>query len=215
MSEANPLIDNLNRRVTELSTELAETRAEAKKYRLAKKTASAEADQLKAQVLELTADRDAWKGKAEAAPSELQTRVDELTGQLRDRDHSDAWRATVGDQIADKVPLADVWAKLDYKPGDKVPAADEIKATFAKLADVAPYYLKQAGQGAGETPSRGGKGPALETQTQGGRGAPDTSTGRVAVRASDLRNPKFALDPANKKMIADAKAAGTYLFIED
>ena len=117
------LISSLQKRVDDLTTELATIRAEAKDRRLKGRAFKEENDALKAQVATLTTERDTLDAKAKAKPGELQTEIDSLKGKLRDRDHRDAFArlAKTAGARTDAKAIDDLWHASGYKA-----EADEI-----------------------------------------------------------------------------------------
>src|SRR4051812_46357717 len=83
----------LQKRLTELESENASLKAENKDRRIKAKKGEGELESLRKQLGDLTTERDTFKAKAEAAPNELQAKVDQLEGTLRSRDHRDAFAA--------------------------------------------------------------------------------------------------------------------------
>src|SRR4051794_8172048 len=111
MSEANAT-DALLRRISQLETELAETRTEAKTRRQALKAERDAHTATKAELTTVTTDRDGLKAKLESGPSGgLAAQVDELKGQLLARDHGAAFA---------KVPA------FEFKGADGKPARLEL-----------------------------------------------------------------------------------------
>lgn len=199
--------------LSRLHREIAELRAEAKRYRTGKREAieqlsavTKERDDALGQVKALTTDRDTWKTKAEASPGEASQEVQRLQAELHTRDHRDAW-ASVRDELADKVTVEKVWAEIGYTPGDKIPTAEQIKERVDKARETVPYLFKvpdgtttppggaSGGQGGGGTPPPG---PGY------GRGAPSKDAGFMVVRRSDAQNPAWM--EANQSKLNDAFA---------
>lgn len=83
----------LNQRLAALEREKAQLQAALRQARLERRAAVEERDGLRAEVRKLEADRDGWKEKAEAAPSDYQKQVAELEGKIRDRDYRDGFRS--------------------------------------------------------------------------------------------------------------------------
>jgi hypothetical protein len=209
--ESDALIQSMNARINQLTHQVATRNERAKRHEREKK----ELTDLRAAHEALAKERDTWKEKAEAAPSALQAKLDETLGQLRARDHRDAWRDTLSGTLNDKVAIEDVWAKLGYSPGDKVPTADEIREQAKSAREAAPYLFKP-----GETPTNGSQGPKASTPPPPltapivpSRGAPDNSARRFEVRKSQSRDPAWMRQ--NQDNIDEARRAGTLTFVED
>jgi FtsZ-binding cell division protein ZapB len=151
------LIASLQKRVDELTTETATLRAEAKSRRVKGKALAEENDNLKAQVATLTSDRDGLKAQVDAKPGELQGEVDKLRGEIRDRDHKDAFRRLAKTAGVNEAALDDAWQLSGYKPeGDQL---DEAKITAAITSTLSGRdWLKAAPapDGANGTPGASG-----------------------------------------------------------
>jgi hypothetical protein len=218
MAEIDTLISSLNRRNDELTAEKARMHLENTKWRTQLREVQKERDELKAALGPLTAERDTWKQKAEATPKELQARVDELSGELKSRDHRDAFLDVLHDELNEGVTVSDVWAKLGYKPGDGTPTPEQIKEQVAPLRESARFLFRPAPAGSG-MPGPGGATqgrqppPSLTTAIAPGRGAPDNAARRFEVRKSQSRDPRWMR--VNRDAIEEARKAGTLTFIDD
>lgn len=192
MSEA--LIASQSQRIQQLEKEAAELRAESKNHRLKKNKAAEELAAAHKQIEALAAERDQWKAKADASPGELQAKLDAATAQLRDRDHRDAFGGAVKDQLADKATIQDLWAKINYKPGEALPTPEQISELVLQARDAAPYLFKPAPE-PGATDPRGSTQPAkapLSGAQGGGRGDLDTaSKTRVTYTREDIARPDW------------------------
>jgi FtsZ-binding cell division protein ZapB len=155
MSET--LIADLQKRINELTTENASLKTEAKGRRHKNKSLQEEVDGLKAQVASLATERDGLKAAATAQPHELQTKIDELQGKLRDRDHRDKFRELAKAKgVTQEKALDDLWQLSGYKPdADEI---DEPKLTAAITSALAGRdWLKAAApDGANGQPPGGG-----------------------------------------------------------
>jgi hypothetical protein len=211
MSETNG--DFLLRRVGELERQLAESNAEAKKRRLSSRKLQAECDALKAERETLAAERDTLKTTVETAPSEWRAKYEDLSQQVRTRDHRDAWARVLGDQLAAKVPVEEVWSKLGYRPGDELPTEQQIKEQAGTVRETAPYLFQTASATDAPDPrgSQRAAGGTLEVGLDAGRGAPDKGTEKLYVRESQLKDPRFALP--NTKALAEASRAGNLVVL--
>lgn len=197
---SDTLIASLNDRVARLEREKAELQAEKGKHISTKKKAMRELDTLRRQVEDLTKARDEWKGKAEAAPGDQAKRITELEGQIRRRDHKDVFAAALAGQLNEKVTVDDLWSKIGYEPGEKLPAADQLKELIGKARDAAPYlFAPEGGQAQGQ---------AAQTQPAAppwaGRGIGGQSEGPVTLTEAQLRDPAFMLSNQAKKLLASA-----------
>jgi hypothetical protein len=212
---SSTLINSLNARIATLEANLARTSHESKTRKISGRELQAQLDKVTADLKTLETERDSWKGKAEAAPSDLQTKLDEALGQLRARDHRDAWRDAIGGELADKATVDKVWAELQYKPGDKLPSPEEIAEQAKAARDSAPYLFKTAADAAADpVGSRGNGRPLLRDADDSSRGPSDKKSGRVTVRRSDLADPAWSLNARNQKMLAEAQADGTLVLVD-
>jgi hypothetical protein len=212
---SSTLINSLNGRIATLEATLARTSHESKTRKISLRDLQTKLEKATADLAALETERDTWKGKAEAAPSDLQAQLDEARGQLRARDHKDRWREAIGAELRGKATIEDVWGKIDYKPGDKLPSDAEITEQLRAARDAAPQLFKdEADASADPVGSRGNGRPPLRDADDSSRGAPDKTSGRVTVRKSDLADASWALNARNQKMIAEATAAGTLVLVD-
>jgi|SRR5580658_3848341 hypothetical protein len=211
--ESDTLIASLNARINELTVKMVTLTRENRDTRLKLREEEKQHGELKTAHTALTTDRDTWKTKAEADPPALQLKLDEAQAQLRSRDHKDAWKAALGDQLGDKVTVEDVWAKLDYKPKEKIPTAAEITEQVKPAQGAAPYLFKAGPRSASGTvvPQKGG--PPLVTAVPASRGASDSAARGFEVRKSNSRDPKWMRE--NQKQIEEARKAGALVFTDD
>jgi septal ring factor EnvC (AmiA/AmiB activator) len=203
---SDALIASLNARVGELTTELAQVRQEAKARRIENKQLKADRETLAAERDTLAVERDDFKAKATAAPNEIQKKLDEATAALRSRDHRDAFKAAIGDQLADKVAVEKLWAEVDYKPGEALPTPESIQELVGKAREAAPYLFK-SDPGGSQQPQP--KAP-LAGAVGGGRGGPDNA-GRFTVRKADLQDGQWIDDNWGKYQAAVKDGTVAYL----
>lgn len=202
----------LNRRVADLERELAETRAESKKHRLAKRDLQKQMEEVSQGFKALDGEHKALKERALAAPGTLAAEVERLKGEIRTRDHKDAW-SSIKDQLNEKVSVEKVWAEIGYQPGDTPPTPDQIKEQLGKAREAAPYLFKPAGETPAPAPGGAQQPPArLNVGLEAGRGAPDTRTEKLYVRKSQLQDPGYAM--SNSKSLGEAAKAGNLVILE-
>ena len=207
----------LQAEITRLHRELGEANADAKSRRIAGKKATADLDALKLAHAALMTDRDGWKAKASAAPGELQTKLDALEAKDLARDHRDAFEALRDDSdvgLSPAVKAETLMAALAYKPEGPVDSA-KIKALVVEGLTAHPYF-RSTGAMPTDAPggaTQGSGKPPLKVVTEPSRGGRDTAGIQVRIKKSDMQNPAFTLAPANKRLIADAQAAGTFQLI--
>jgi hypothetical protein len=217
MAEASDtLIQSLNTRISDLTLQVATLSTEAKKRRLELRAEQHAHAETKAAHATLATERDTWKGKAEADPPALQAKLDETLGQLRARDHRDAWREAVGAHLNDGATVEDIWAKIQYTPGEKIPTPAEITEQVKAAQSAAPYLFKP-----GSIPTNGQHRPTagpitpppLTAPIVPSRGAPDTAARRFEIRKSQSRDPAWMKQ--NYDAISEARQAGTLTFVDD
>jgi FtsZ-binding cell division protein ZapB len=214
MSEgASSLIDSLNRRIAELQSELADTKSEAKKRRLEVKGLREELQKTQAELQEfaegfeaLDQEYNQFKAQAEAHPSELQARIDELTGQIRTRTHRDVFDRIARDAKLRPEAVEDAWKLSGYQAeSDEVDEA-KLASLIGEVVKTRPHWLDT-----GETPPPSREGttprPPLQTSVDASRGARDTSPHTFRLTKDNLRDSAWM--QANQKQIAEAREAGT------
>ncbi len=214
--ESDTLIASLNSRISDLTMQVATLSTEAKKRRLELRAEQTAHGTLKTAHAALVTDRDTWKGKAEADPPALQAQLDKAHADLRARDHRDAWKEAVGAHLNDGATVEDVWAKLQYTPGEKIPTPAEITEQVKQAQGAAPYLFRP-----GSIPTNGQPRPTAGTPPPPpltapivpSRGAPDTAARRFEVRKSQSRDPAWMRQ--NQDQIAEARKANTLVFVED
>lgn len=208
----------LLKRISELERELAATNAEAAKRRSHGKATAKELAEVKAERDTLVKERDALK----TSPGEWQAKAEAIQKELMTRDHRDAWMKVIGEILQDRVPLDEVWGKIQYKVGENIPSEAEIKSQVKAAQEAAPYLFRQ--QDAGERRvSEPGPAASREAQPQtkgqlqvpfdASRGDRDMGQHRFTVRRSDMQNVEFMM--ANSQKIAKASRSGTLNVLPD
>ncbi len=148
------LIANLQKRLEELTTENASLKSENKDRRVKTRKATEELDQLKKDMGTLTTERDTLKTSAEAKPGELQARIGELEGQIRTRDHRDAFGAVKEFEVSkdgkptkytlrDGVNVDSLWKQLDYKAEGETPDAKAISERLGQAVMAHPFLFSE------------------------------------------------------------------------
>ncbi len=153
MSDATETL--LQKRVEELTSENTSLKSENKDRRIKGRSHATELDTLRAQVVTLTTERDALRTKAEAGPTEKDATIADLTGQLRSRDHRDAF-AAVGafdgpldaktgkntkHKLADGVTIDALWQLTSYKAEGETPSAQTIAKTLGDAVTAHPFLF--------------------------------------------------------------------------
>ena len=196
---AEETLDSLRERVRTLESELRDVRDEAASRRTKNRELKEERD-------EAARERDTLRGQNEdlarrvnAQPAELQAKVDELTGQLRDVNHKAAFREVALKGGARPEAVDDLYALSGYRPeaDDADPAALEALVADQK-AKRSLFFAEPAG--ASTTPAPGAPPPGS------GKGKlPPPNTFRVTQM--QLADPAWKF--ANQKALADAHASGS------
>ena len=170
-------------------------------------------DKHKADVTTLTKERDELQVKV-GNPDEHRKRADQLQGELRLVNHRVAFSEVAEAAGVDRSMISDLFQLSGYKAekDDVDPAAFE--TIIAEAKEKRPRFFADAAQAAGtqqqEQPAATEQnGQKYRPVPAGGRGAAhDPSKSGVTVRGSQLRDPKFKLNPKNKEIIAEAVKAG-------
>jgi hypothetical protein len=178
MSEPNTTADFMQRRLADLERENATLKMENKDRRIKYKKASEELEQLKGQVGTLTTERDTYKDKAEQLPQDLTGKIADLEGQIRSRDHRDAF-ASVGEfevpgedgkarkyRLADGVKPDAVWQLSGYKAEGATPDAKAVSAKYGEVLQAHPFLFAEVSDAPG-----GATRPIAVQAREGGPGA--------------------------------------------
>lgn len=203
MSDA--LIASQQAEINRLNGELAKVRSEAKEHRIAKRKAVEELETLKKggdgetakltkQVADLTGERDEWKAKAEANPGVLQTKIDELTGKIRTRDHTDAFKELAKDAgvLQEQTALDDLWKATEWKADSDAVDKAGLKAKITEALAARPW-LKPPAEDPAEAAEAARKAADLPLQNgvDASRAGRDTASKRMTVRASQLSDAEW------------------------
>jgi hypothetical protein len=211
MSESDHANDFI-KRIGELSAENKGYRLKASKYKGEAEAARKEADEWKAKMEASVKDAETWRAKAESTPSEMKGKIDELTKQLRMRDHKDAWKEVAAD-LAEKVSVESLWKLIGHDPASSDVDVEAVKTMVDAAKAEHPYLFKGADAPAGEPPVNGSSAHrALQNGLGGGRGALDTSSSRFTVRSSDLSNPEWMR--MNQSAYVKACTEGTITLVD-
>jgi hypothetical protein len=200
-------ISSLEKRVEALLTENTTLKAEARDRRIKGKKLQEQLDAATKERDGLTKERDAFQAKADAAPSELQAKIDDLAGQIRTRDHRDAFQGVnelkvkakddAGKDVEKtytlhaKASIEKVWGEIGYKAEGDLPDAAAITGHLGKALEAAPYLFQEK---AVDTAANGSRGPQNPITTPRGSAGPGIGTrvtnpppsGPVRVAASDI-----------------------------
>lgn len=210
MSEA--LISSLNSRISELMTEKANLNAAIKEARRERKEATEKLDALTKQVETLTTERDGFKAKAEAGPTEQTKRITELESQIRGRDFRDAFRAAARTANVNEAHIDDLFTLSGLKPpesGDIKPegftefltAAATSKPWAFATADANANPPASGGSTAGTLPGATPKAPPPGA----GRSASSPPTAQVRYTSAEVATPGWQ---ARRPELVEALKAG-------
>jgi hypothetical protein len=187
MSDA--LIANLQQTIERLTNENAKLTGENTDRRKANKKLSDRMAELEGAVVSLGEERDTLKTKLESAPNELQAKIDELTGEIRNRDHRAAfgkaakqYKGEAGETVRDDA-LDAIWQLSGYKPDgdpDEAKLLEVVKAVTAKHPfTVAPADAGASG-GTTATPATRPAGPGAQRTAT----APTTTHSNPVIAAT-------------------------------
>lgn len=210
MSDA--IIASLQRRIDELTGENATLKSEAKNRRIAGKKAGQELADLRKDHDALVKDRDSWKGKAEAAPSDLAEKVKQLEGQIRDGKHRSAFAKAAEAAGVEPKAVEDLWTLSGYKAEADEPDAPSIERAIAGAKEARPYLFRPAGEGQGEGQGQPAKEPLkLKVPVDNSRGS-GQGAGPTAFRVTSANLQDLGWMQANAARINEARAAGTLVY---
>ncbi len=198
---AEDTIESLRARVADLITQLTEANSEAKDRRLENK-------RLVKELETITVERDDFKKKAEAPPSD---EVKTLRAQLLERDHRDTWKGLQGDAeigLNPKIPIEKVWKNLDYRP-DGEASPEKIKALLLKARETDHHLFVEGTATAGTDPNpeaevRLAGTPALNgTGGTGGR-----APAALAPTTAQLQDPRWMYENQHRFATPEGERRG-------
>jgi DNA repair exonuclease SbcCD ATPase subunit len=194
------LIKHLQADNDRLRTELANTSAEAKKYRLSKKSTVEEMNKLKS-------DYDAASQELEKlrkSPSALGQEVEKLRGELRQRDHKAAFGRIAKELKVKDDAVEDLYTLSGYKADTDAVDEEAVKTLIAANVEKRPYLLASEGSQNGQQKATLTPGPAM------GRGKPAEGLGGFRMSAEDAASPAFM--QRYQAQIAQAGRDGNLVF---
>lgn len=163
------------------------------------------------------------RDQLKTTPNEWRAKAEDYEVRLRTRDHRDAWMKVVGETLNEKVPLEEVWNKIQYQVGESVPSDEEIMKLSRSAMDNAPYLFRQKSESGAhdsvvKTPAPVGNGSPASPRTSqvpfdASRGDRDTGQKRFVVRQSEMRDVGFMM--ANSKLLSEASRKGTLEIVPD
>jgi len=201
MSEA--LIASLQKRIDDLTGQVAQLNAEGKTRRIENKRIKAELEDARGQVAALTTQRDTLQNQANAGPAELQAQVADLQGKLLARDHRDAFGGVKEFSVKGEdgkeskytlnkgVSVDDLWTALGYKAEGETPDAAKVSGLLSGAVATKPYLFAPA---SGETPTNAA-------------GAATTAAGHGVGRPGPGASRSVTLPPAERPSASSVVAA--------
>jgi TolA-binding protein len=193
MSDA--LIHSLQKRIDDLTGENASLKSENISRRKALKETKSAFEKLQAEHGQATKERDDYKGKAEAGPTELTSKIADLEGKLRSRDHRDAFSAVKDFEVLGQdgnpskfklregVTIEALMKLTDYKAEGETPDAKAVTTRLGDAMKANPGLFEAAGETPTHAPggaSRYPVGPREAGPVGSGARANDTPPARDA-----------------------------------
>jgi chromosome segregation ATPase len=178
----------------ELYREIAELKAEAKKYRVAKRKIAEELNALKT-------EHDAIL-KQVKAPSELKAELEQVKGELRVDRHRAAFTKVATSHKVRSEALDDLWKLSGYNPETDLPDERQITSVVSETIKARPYLVAEP---VVEEPKIK---PGAEL-TRGG----DGSLSQFVVRKSDMQSYEYMKD--HKAELAQASKEGRLKILDE
>ena len=204
------LIASLNTRNQTLEGDKANLNAALQGERKQRKALQVELARMTTEADAFKLDRDGWKVKAEAAPSEKDAEIATLRDSISQHDFRAQFDKAAKAAGVTDIRLDSLYKLSELKPGD-TPAKAEDFAGFLTTAKEAHSWAfgetlaasKSTGAAAQNSGSQAGNSAAVS----GGRGGSDTSGSQVQYSLADVRKPGWqAKYPALVKALADGSA---------
>lgn len=207
---SDTLIADLNRRISELTNELATTRAESKQRRLKLRDALAENEQLKTQLDETLDAAEQWKSQAEASPGEHADRLKALEAENKGL----KLRGKFGDlKLSPGLELDDVMGLMKFDPSQVDLETFDPEATVKAWREAKPGLFAGDAAASGKPAPDGAKRPALtlKVETPTARGVPDRTVSRVTYSREELKRSNWQ---QTRPELVEALRAGTAELID-
>ena len=217
IAASNSLVKSLNTSITELTNELATTRAEAKDKRIKGKQATVKLDEalkelenVRKQVDAAHLERDSFKDKLNASPHEYAVKLKDLENQIKTRDIKDLF-SPLKEKLADGISLEDLFKIHEFNLDEVDSASIKVDELAKTWRDAKPGLFKTEGDpsAAADAAKAVAKAP-LRVSEAAGRGGRDTSS-PLTYRKSDVQTPGW--DVKNKSL-AEAIGNGTATLID-
>lgn len=213
-------VEELERRNTQLEVARKEAKREAvalkaerdaikQEYETKAKEQEAEWAAAETKFAELAAERDEFRGKAEAPPDE---RITQLEQQLKTL-HLKAKFRDIEPLLAEGFDLETAWATQKFDPAkvediEKFDASELAKEWRASR----PGLFKPEGSGSTPAQTRATKPPLTVGDGAAGRGARDSASGQVTYKRADIRPPDWM---SKNRQLAEAIKDGTAVLVDD
>ena len=202
--------DTLVQHIGRLNAESARRRVKARAIKQERDDALAQRDAIRAQFEEVSRERDLFRQKLEAEPNDFVQEIDRLKGELRLRDHRDLFKKVAAGAEARPEAIEDLWRLSGYVPQSDDVDENRIKELVEEAKSTKPYLFQSRPADAGKNegqPAARPPGPGLS------RGVPDSTSGGMAVRKAQLRDPNWMR--FNQAAIAEASKKGSLTILPD
>lgn len=205
MSEPNTS-EHFLKQISTLSGESANHRRKARTYRDERDKLAKELEQLRTEHASVATERDSLKQKLTAAPSELQAQLEKLQGEVRTRNHKEAFAAVATELKVRPDALEDLWSLSGYKAETDTVDVEQIKGLVSTAVTARPYLIQSATETVATAP------PAPKAGPGASRGIPDKSPAGYQVSKSQLSDPAWYHQ--NQSAVAEASRNGTLRMID-
>jgi flagellar biosynthesis chaperone FliJ len=206
MSSDNTALEILKGQVESLTAQLQKLTSERDEYRDALTGVSEERDTLRTQIAE---------------PSDLQARIHELEGSIRERSHYDKFAELAKSGKAKDAALKHLWQVSGYKAETDEIDEKALQGVVSRLRKEADYAFDAETPGT-TTAAREAARPTSRTKygldmtdapapAGGGRSGDRNQGADGTIVTAEMRaDPKFMLDRRNRELIADAAINGRF-----
>lgn len=212
MSELLQSTESLIQQIGRLNAEAARRRVKARALRDERDGAASERDRLKVELEQSQRERDELSAKLTAEPGEHLREIERLKGELRTRDHRETFKRIAAEAQAAPGAIEDLWTLSGYRAEGDQPDEVRIRELVEGAKASRPYLFQGKPAEAGKTEGP----PAAPVRPPGpglSRGVPDATSGGVAVRQAQLRDPNWMR--LNQGSIAEASKKGLLTILPD
>jgi hypothetical protein len=208
-TEENPA-DTLVQHIGRLNAESARRRVKTRAVKQERDDALAQRDAIRAQFEEVSRERDMFRQKLDSEPNDLILEIERLKGELRIRDHKDVFKKVATDAEARPEAIEDLWRLSGYVPQSDEIDPNQIRELVEEAKSAKPYLFQSKPADAGKNEGQ----PAARPPGPGfSRGVPDSTSGGMAVRKAQLRDPNWMR--YNQAAIAEASKKGSLTILPD